>query len=51
MVVQPVEEMARIATEFLLERIAARDGREIPPRETILIPRLVVGQSVAAPPA
>jgi LacI family transcriptional regulator len=50
MVVQPVEEMARIATEFLLERINARGGPPIPPREHILIPKLVVGQSCASPP-
>jgi LacI family transcriptional regulator len=48
MVVQAVEDMARIATEFLLERINAR-GASIPPREHVLIPRLVVGQSCAPP--
>jgi LacI family transcriptional regulator len=48
MVVQPVDEMARLATELLLERIGAR-GADIPPRERILIPKLVVGQSCAAP--
>jgi LacI family transcriptional regulator len=48
MVVQPVDEMARLATELLLERIGAR-GANIPPRERILIPKLVVGQSCAAP--
>lgn len=51
MVVQPVDDMARIAAEWLIERINARDGREIPPREEILIPKLVVGQSCGAPPA
>jgi LacI family transcriptional regulator len=50
MVVQPVDEMARIATEFLLERINAR-GTAIPAREHILVPKLVVGQSCAPPPA
>lgn len=49
MVVQPVEEMARIATEFLLERINSRSGTPILPRQHILIPKLVVGQSCAAP--
>jgi LacI family transcriptional regulator len=48
MVVQPVDEMARIATEFLLERIGSR-GSAMPPREHVLIPKLVVGQSVVAP--
>jgi LacI family transcriptional regulator len=49
MVVQAVDEMARIATEFLLERIHARGGPPIPAREHILIPKLVVGQSCAPP--
>jgi DNA-binding LacI/PurR family transcriptional regulator len=49
MVVQPVDDMARVATEFLMERINARTAA-IPPREHIFIPRLVVGQSCAPPP-
>jgi LacI family transcriptional regulator len=49
MVVQPVDDMARVATEFLMERINARTAA-IPPREHIFIPRLVVGQSCAQPP-
>lgn len=49
MVVQPVDEMARIASEWLLERIGNRDGVAIPPREHILIPKLVVGKSCAPP--
>ena len=49
MVVQPVDEMARIATDCLLERINAR-GAAIPPRDFILIPKLVVGHSCAQPP-
>lgn len=49
MVVQDVDEMARIASEWLFERINARDGLAIAPREAILIPKLVVGQSVAPP--
>jgi LacI family transcriptional regulator len=48
MVVQEVDEMARIATEFLMERIAAH-GTPIPARDHILIPRLVVGHSCAPP--
>ena len=51
MVVQRIDEMARIAAEWLFERIDARGGRIIPPREQILIPKLVVGQSCAPPPA
>lgn len=50
MAVQSVDEMAQVATRFLLERIKAR-GARIPPREHIMIPRLVVGQSCAKPPA
>lgn len=48
MVVQPIDEMARVATEFLIDRINAR-GATIPPREHILVPKLVVGQSCAPP--
>jgi LacI family transcriptional regulator len=49
MVVQQVDELARIASEWLLERIRLRGGETIAPREHILIPKLVVGQSCAAP--
>lgn len=49
MVVQQVDELARIASEWLLERIRARGTAPLPPREHILIPQLVVGQSCAAP--
>jgi LacI family transcriptional regulator len=49
MAVQPVDEMARVATEFLMDRIMARGGPSIAPRERILLPKLVVGQSCAAP--
>ena len=49
MVVQQVDELARIASEWLLERIRNRDGDPVPPREHILIPQLVVGQSCAPP--
>jgi len=51
MAVQSVPEIARISSEWLLERIHSRDGRAIPPREHILAPRLVVGQSCARPAA
>jgi LacI family transcriptional regulator len=49
MVVQAVDEMARVATEFLMERINSRAGDAIAPREHILMPKLVVGQSCAPP--
>lgn len=49
-VLQPVNEMARVASECLLERIGAPDGRSIPARSHILKPRLVLGQSSAPPP-
>jgi len=49
MVVQQVDELARVASEWLLERISARSGPVLPPREHILVPRLVVGQSCAQP--
>jgi LacI family transcriptional regulator len=49
MVVQQVDELARVASEWLFERIAGRGSPIIPPREHILVPQLVVGQSCAAP--
>jgi LacI family transcriptional regulator, galactose operon repressor len=49
MVVQQVDELARIASEWLFECIKARGGAYLPPREHFLIPRLVVGQSCAPP--
>lgn len=49
MAVQQVDELARVAAEWLLERINARSGPVPVPREHILVPRLVVGQSCARP--
>ncbi len=49
MAVQSVEELARSATGFLLERINHADV-SIAPREHIIIPSLVTGQSCAPPP-
>ena len=49
MVVQQVDELARVASEWLFERIKARGGPSPSPREHFLIPRLVVGQSCAPP--
>ena len=49
MVVQQVDELARVASAWLFERINAPGGATIPPREHILIPLLVVGQSCAPP--
>lgn len=49
MVVQPIEEIARIACEMLFERIAARGEAQLPPRDRVLIPKLIVGQSVVPP--
>lgn len=50
MVVQQIDELARIASEWLFERIRLGSGSAvIPPREHILIPQLVVGQSCAPP--
>lgn len=48
MVVQDVNEIAEVATRFLIDRISAA-GADIAPREHILVPQLVVGQSVAPP--
>jgi LacI family transcriptional regulator len=49
MVVQAVEDIARVTTEFLMERIGSRAGHAIAPRDHILMPKLVVGQSCAPP--
>lgn len=49
MVVQPVEELARIACKQLFERIANRGNDPVPARDHILNPRLIVGQSCARP--
>jgi LacI family transcriptional regulator len=51
MVVQSVDEMGRVATEFLFERINSRAGTQLARREHILAPRLAVGQSCAPPHA
>jgi LacI family transcriptional regulator len=48
-VVQAVDEMARVATECLMERIGSRAGSALQPRDHILMPKLVVGQSCAPP--
>lgn len=49
MVVQDVDEIANVATRFLIDRTSAA-GKEIPSREHILVPQLVVGKSCAPPP-
>jgi LacI family transcriptional regulator len=49
MAVQPVEEMARVASGMLMARIAAADPHSIPVKDVILTPRLVIGQSTRAP--
>lgn len=49
MVEQDIEEIARISMDFLVERMEARDGAAPAARETILVPRLVIGTSTAAP--
>ena len=43
-VAQPMEDMALLASRWLLERIAA-PGRSIPPREMLFAPSLIVGDS------
>ena len=48
-VVQPTEEIARIAMDYLMERIRQRNGPQTEPRDCILMPRLVVGRSCAPP--
>lgn len=45
MAVQPVEEMARVASRLLMDRIAATDPASIPFRNVVMAPRLVIGES------
>jgi LacI family transcriptional regulator len=47
--VQPVGEMARAACEMLMERIAARSGPILPPRDAVFQPRFVPGESTSPP--
>ncbi|MDP9813798.1 LacI family transcriptional regulator [Rhizobium tibeticum] len=49
MAVQPLKEIARIAMDYLLERINVKGDTRIEPRECILTPKLVIGQSCAPP--
>ena len=48
MAVQPVADMARVASRMLMDRIATADPQAIPFRDVILAPRLVIGQSTRA---
>jgi LacI family transcriptional regulator len=48
MVVQPVLEMARVASERLLSRIAGRSSEQAPPEDIIFTPRFVLGESCAS---
>lgn len=48
MAVQPVEDMARVATRMLMTRIAAADPAMIPFKDVILAPKLVIGESTRA---
>lgn len=48
MVVQDVNEIAEMATRFLIDRTTPA-GADIPPREHILVPQFVLGQSIASP--
>ncbi|SHF49499.1 transcriptional regulator, LacI family [Kaistia soli DSM 19436] len=45
--VQPLQELAAIAIDWLLERIESRDQASIPPRRMILPPKIVLGESCA----
>lgn len=49
MVLQDIETIAKVSAEYLLDRVEAQAHREIAARETILIPRLSVGNSTAQP--
>lgn len=48
-VVQPVEELARVAATWILERIHTRGGAAVAPRNHVAMPRLVAGSSCSPP--
>ena len=48
MAIQPIEDMARIASRMLIDRITAHGKMDQPFRDEILAPRLVIGQSTRA---
>jgi len=41
---QPIDEISRVAIEWLLDRIA---GNDAPPRERVFSPRFIAGESCA----
>jgi DNA-binding LacI/PurR family transcriptional regulator len=47
--VRPVDEMARAASQMVMERIAAADPSAIPVRDRVFAPHLVVGESARLP--
>jgi LacI family transcriptional regulator len=49
MVLQDIESIAQISAEYLLDRVEAVAHKEIAARETILVPRLFIGNSTAPP--
>ena len=49
MAVQPVDDLARAAARMLMERIALTDQATVPPRDVVLAPWLVIGESTRAP--
>jgi LacI family transcriptional regulator len=46
-VAQPIEDLARTATEWLIERTASAAGAVMPPRRLVLPTRFVMGESCA----
>jgi LacI family transcriptional regulator len=49
MVTQDIEAIARLSTDYLIERVERGAGTDLAPRETILIPSLSIGGSTAPP--
>lgn len=48
---QDIKTLAQVATGYLLDRIeTSRNGEQLPPRETLLTPRLFVGESTGPVP-
>ncbi len=49
MVLQDIEQIAQISADYLLDRVEATSPIPIAPRESVLVPRLSIGNSTAPP--
>lgn len=49
MVLQDIEQIAQVSADYLLDRVEETSPDKLAPRETVLIPRLFIGNSTASP--